>query len=157
MDTTHTQRVELHLHPIGLRAANAFVAQHHRHHGPTRGHKFSVCVVDGEGRIRGVAIAGRPVARQFDDGEHLEVTRVCTDGTPNACSMLYAAIRRAAKAMGYLPERIITYTLEGENGASLRAAGWRSDGPTHGGSWNRPSRARTDDHPTSRKLRWRAT
>lgn len=36
--------------PITLRAANAFVAQHHRHHKPARGHKFSVAVADEAGR-----------------------------------------------------------------------------------------------------------
>lgn len=148
---------ELHIRPISLRAANAFVAAHHRHHGPTRGHKFSISVADAEGRIRGVVIAGRPLARRLDDGAHLEVLRVCTDGTPNVCSMLLGAVRRAAKAMGYPPEQIITYTLEGEHGASLRAAGWELDGSTNGGSWNRPSRSRVDSHPTERKLRWRAT
>jgi hypothetical protein len=148
---------ELCLRPIGLRAANAFVCAYHRHHGPARGHKFSVAVADAEGRIRGVAIAGRPVARQLDDGLHIEVLRVCTDGTPNVCSMLYGAVRRAAKAMGYRPECIITYTLASEAGASLRAAGWEFAGYTDGGSWDRPSRSRLDSHPTERKCRWRAT
>ena len=157
IDNAHITRLALHLQPIGLRAANAFVAAHHRHHGPTRGHKFSIAVADAQGRIRGVAIAGRPVARRLDDGAHLEVLRVCTDGTPNVCSMLYGAVRRAAKAMGYRPEQIITYTLEGEDGASLRAAGWQLDGLSGGGSWDRPSRLRVDAHPTERKFRWHAT
>jgi hypothetical protein len=157
VDKMHLERLELHVGPIGLRAANAFVAAHHRHHGPVRGHKFSISVADAQGQIRGVVIAGRPVARRLDDGAHLEVLRVCTDGTPNVCSMLYGAVRRAAKAMGYKSEQIITYTLEGEHGASLRAAGWQFDGRTDGGSWDRPSRSRVDSHPTERKLRWHAT
>ena len=157
MDTTHNPTTTLHIQPISLRAANAFVSGYHRHHGPTRGHKFSIAVADANGQIRGVAIAGRPVARQLDDGQHLEITRVCTDGTPNACSMLYGAVRRVAKAMGYEPARILTYTLEEEGGASLRAAGWRLEGATPGGSWDRPSRSRVDAHPTGRKLRWHAT
>lgn len=147
----------LQVRPIGLREANAFVSAHHRHHRPSRGHKFSVSVADAQGRIRGVAIAGRPVARQLDDGMHLEVLRVCTDGTPNACSMLYAAVRRSAKAMGYPATQIITYTLESEGGASLRAAGWVQDGYAGGGTWNRPSRSRCDSHPLDRKVRWHAT
>jgi hypothetical protein len=109
IDSAHTTPLELQLQPIGLRAANAFVDGHHRHHGPTRGHKFSISVADAQAQIRGVAIAGRPVARRLDDGAHLEVLRVCTDGTPNVCSMLCGAVRRAAKAMGYRPEQIITY------------------------------------------------
>ena len=152
----YTMRSGLCIRPIGLRAANAFVAAYHRHHGPARGHKFSISVADSRGAVHGVAIAGRPVARRLDDGSHLEVLRVCTDGTPNACSMLYGAVRRIALAMGYRPEEIITYTLDTESGASLRAAGWQLEGPTGGGSWDRPSRSRVDAHPTGRKLRWRA-
>jgi hypothetical protein len=152
----YTMDLGLQLCPIGLRAANAFVAGYHRHHGPSRGHKFSIAVADSRGAIRGVAIAGRPVARRLDDGSHLEVLRVCTDGTPNVCSMLYGATRRAALAMGYRAENVITYTLESESGASLRAAGWRLDGLAKGGGWDRPSRTRVDAHPTDRKLRWRA-
>lgn len=88
------------LTPINLKMANAFVQQHHRHHKPTRGHKFSIGVSD-NGALVGVAICGRPVARRLDDGYTLEVNRLCTNGTPNACSILYAAAYRAARAMGY--------------------------------------------------------
>lgn len=80
--------------PITLKEANAFVEQHHRHHNPVVGHKFSIGCTDGE-KIVGVAIVGRPVSRHLDDGWTLEVTRLCTDGTRNACSMLYAAARAA--------------------------------------------------------------
>lgn len=108
--------------PLSLRAANAFVAELHRHHKPARGHKFSVGAHDGE-KIVGVAIAGRPVSRHYDDGRTLEVNRTCTDGSDNANSCLYGAAWRVAKNMGY--RCAITYTQEGESGVSLRAAGWR--------------------------------
>lgn len=91
--------------PMTLKEANAYVEQHHRHHGPVAGHKFSIGLSDGE-KIVGVAIVGRPVSRYLDDGWTLEVNRLCTDGTRNACSMLYAAAWRAARAMGY--KRIVT-------------------------------------------------
>ena len=95
--------------PVTLRQANAFVAEHHRHHKPVVGHKFSIgCQKNGA--LVGVAIAGRPVSRYLDDGFTLEVTRLCTLGDRNACSMLYAAAARAAKAMGY--HKIITYTRQ---------------------------------------------
>ena len=95
--------------PVSLAEANAFVAQHHRHHKPVTGHKFSIgCTADGQ--LVGVAIVGRPVSRYLDDGQTLEVNRLCTDGTKNACSMLYAAAWRAARAMGY--RKMITYILE---------------------------------------------
>ena len=111
----------LRLRPISLRDANEYVRQHHRHHKPVAGHKFSIgCEADGE--LVGVIIAGRPVSRYLDDGFTLEVTRLCTNGAKNACSFLYGAAARAAAAMGY--KRIITYTLESENGASLRASGF---------------------------------
>jgi len=112
----------LNIVPITLREASAFITLHHRHNKPPRGWKFGLGI-EVDGRLVGVATAGRPVARHFDDGRTLEVNRTCTDGTRNANSKLYGAVWRAAKAMGYT--RCITYTQATETGASLRAAGWR--------------------------------
>jgi hypothetical protein len=108
--------------PVTFREASAFVAKYHRHNKPPRGCKFCVGVVDENGVLRGVAQAGRPIARMLDDGLVLEVNRTCTDGCPNANSMLYGACRTIAKAMGY--KAIIIYTQVDETGASLRAAGF---------------------------------
>ncbi|EBZ0012553.1 hypothetical protein D5X65_02930 [Salmonella enterica subsp. enterica serovar Suberu] len=108
--------------PITLRKAQDFIALHHRHNKPPRGHKFSVGLQDDNGVLVGVATAGRPVARHFDDGVTLEVNRTCTTGERNANSMLYGAVWRAARAMGY--HRCITYTQANESGASLHAAGF---------------------------------
>ena len=120
------------LTPISLREANAFVERNHRHHKGVTGHKFSIgCTQDGE--LVGVAIMGRSVSRYLDDGLTLEVNRLCTTGTENACSMLYGAAARAARAMGY--QKIITYTLDTEAGTSLRAAGWQCAGPAGGERW----------------------
>lgn len=131
----------LHLVPVSLEWANAFVATWHRHHRPVPGHKFSVGVADEEGTLRGVAIVGRPVARPFDDGLTLEVNRTCTDGTPNANSMLYGAAWKAAKALGY--QRLITYTQQGESGSSLRAVGWKVVAELkERKGWDTPSRPR---------------
>jgi hypothetical protein len=137
--------------PTTLREANAFVALHHRHHRPARGCVAVLAVTDGE-RVRGVAIVGRPVARNAQDGWTAEVTRCCTDGARNACSLLYGAAWRAVRALGY--RRLITYTLPEEGGASLRGAGWRCLGEAGGGSWSRRERPRVDLHPTQRKLCW---
>jgi hypothetical protein len=137
--------------PCTLGLASEFVDAYHRHLDPPVGGKFAVGVALA-GRLVGVAIAGRPVARLLDDGVTIEVTRVATDGARNACSMLYSAIWRAARALGY--QRAVTYTLPGEPGTSLRAAGWRCVGLTAGGSWSRPTRERTDGHPTGPKVRW---
>ena len=111
----------LNLAPIGYKAACDFVALHHRHNKPPRGWKFGIAVLD-DTQMVGVAMAGRPIARHFDDGLTLEVNRTCTDGAKNANSMLYGAVWRAAKALGY--RRCITYTQADESGTSLRAAGW---------------------------------
>lgn len=110
--------------PVTLAEANAFVKRHHRHHKPDRGHKFSIGIgVADQGELVGVIICGRPKSRHLDNGKTLEVTRSCTDGTPNANSALYGAAWRVARELGY--DRLITYTQEGESGASLRGAGWR--------------------------------
>jgi hypothetical protein len=141
----------LEVQPVEFSEACQFVAQYHRHHKPPAGCKFCIAVSDGS-RIVGVAIVGRPVARMSDNGWTLEVTRCCTDGTKNACSALYAACWRAARAMGY--RKLITYTLPEEGGTSLRAAGWREIGRAGGGSWSRRERPRIDTHPLQEKLRW---
>jgi hypothetical protein len=142
----------LHIRTISLRDANAFIDEVHRHHKPVVGHKFSISVVDDEGTVRGVATVGRPVSRHRDDGITIEVTRVATDGCPNACSALYGAAWRAAKALGY--ERLGTYTLASEPGTSLRAAGWLPIHTVRGRSWSAPSRHRTDQHPLEDKILW---
>lgn len=142
----------LSIRPITLRAANAYVAQHHRHNRPTNGHKFSVACYDDD-RLCGVAIAGQPVARMLDDGVTIEVRRVCTDGTKNACSILYGACSRVARDMGY--KRVVTYTLASEDGASLRASGFQNCGEAGGVSWDMPGRPRkTEPVYLEKKIRW---
>lgn len=139
--------------PMELVDANAFVRAHHRHHGPVVGHKFSIGAVLSE-TVVGVAILSRPVARRSDDGWTLEVTRLATDGTKDACSFLYGAARRATFALGY--RRLITFTLPVEGGASLRAAGWKVIGTTPGRSWSVPSRPRLDKHLLGQRQLWEA-
>jgi hypothetical protein len=126
---------------VSLEEANAFVTTHHRHHKRVVGHKFSIGAVS-DGVLIGVVIVGRPVARMRDDGKTLEVTRLCTDGTKNACSFLYGCAARATFALGYA--RIGTYIRLDEPGTSLVAAGWRNMGLAGGVSWNMPSRPRAD-------------
>jgi len=123
--------------------ANAFIKQHHRHHQPLHvGFIFAVAVADEQGQVRGVALVGRPCARLQWDGWTLEVRRVATDGCPNACSALYAASWRVARALGY--RRLITYTLATEPGTSLRGAGWKCLGERRGRTWNMAARPRVD-------------
>jgi hypothetical protein len=137
--------------PITLAQANDFVTTNHRHHKKVVGHKFSIGAMLGD-KLVGVVIVGRPVARYRDDGWTLEVTRLCTDGTRNACSFLYGCAAKAAFALGY--NKVGTYTLPDEGGASLRATGWRLIGERGGGSWNCASRPREDKHPTGVKWLW---
>lgn len=152
--------MKLHIVPCDLKQANEFVRRLHRHSRPVVGHRFSVGVADEDGVLRGVAIVGRPVAMRLDDGNAAEITRVCTDGARNACSMLYGAARRAATALGYKP--VYTYTLPHEGGASLRAAGFTLDCETAGGSaamWhNRTGRKAqpVGDDLVGGKWRWTA-
>lgn len=138
------------LRPITQKEAFAFIREHHRHHDVPVGALWHHACHDDDGRLCGVAIVGRPVARKLDDGLSCEVTRLCTDGEKNACSFLYGAAARAAFALGYA--RIGTYILKSEDGTSLTAAGWRLIGETPGRSWSVPSRHRTDKHPLQPKL-----
>ena len=137
--------------PVSLAQANEFVRQHHRHHKPVAGHKFSIGCAE-NGRLCAVAIVGRPVSRYLDDGFTLEVNRLCSDGTKNACSILYAAAARAARAMGY--RKIITYTLDTESGASLRAAGWTNAGLAGGKAWTGSHRPAQPLYPAQMKYRY---
>lgn len=135
--------MSLHLVPVTFADACGFVDMWHRHHTRPVGHRYSIGAADEAGILRGVAIVGRPVARSFDDGNTLEVTRLATDGTPNTGSMLYGASWRAASAMGF--RRLVTYTQAGEGGGSLRAAGYRviAERSARTG-WTCPSRPRED-------------
>jgi hypothetical protein len=146
--------VSLRVVPIELKDANAYVAEHHRHHKRVQGHRFSIGVRDGEGVLRGAATVGRPVARMAGNPlEVLEVTRLVTDGTHNACSMLYSAAARVGRELGYL--RIQTYILDSEPGTSLIAAGWVDEGIAGGGQWKHTDgKPRRTDQPTQPKRRF---
>ena len=136
---------------VELKEANAFVAEHHRHHKPVVGHRFSLGAIK-DGALVGVSIVGRPVARMVDAKTTLEVTRLCTDGTRNACSFLYGASARAGAALGY--QKIQTYVLETESARSLTAAGWLFEETTAGGKWKHSAGPRRSDQPTCPKQRW---
>lgn len=140
--------------PISIKDAKRALRRWHRHHAhdPSKA-LFAVAVAEmGEEEPCGVAIIGPPVARMLENGWTAEVVRVATDGTHNACSKLYGAAWRAARALGY--KRLITYTLAEEGGASLRAAGYTLVGEAGGGSWSRTNRPRFDKHPMQTKIRW---
>jgi hypothetical protein len=100
------------------------VTNFHRHNKAPHGALFAVGASNGDSLV-GVGICGRPVSRHMQDGGTVEVVRCCVvdnapKGTPSA---IYAALWRAAKALGW--RRLITYTRQSESGASLRGAGWK--------------------------------
>ena len=154
--------VPLRLVPVTLSEVQKLVGTLHRHNQAPKRYRFAVGVRNTDtGDLVGVAAAAQPVARLLDDGKTVEVVRSCTDGTPNVNSMLYGALTRAAKALGF--ETMLTYTLESESGASLKAAGWMVDksglAPQ---TWNRPNRLRHDSDmfgtrlpPLENRIRWR--
>lgn len=132
--------MSLHVAPCSAAEANDYVKTVHRHNGTLPTSIFRVLVHDDERIVRGVAIAGAPKARMLMTPGTLEVSRVATDGSRNACSMLYGACTRAARALGY--RRLVTYTLEIEAGASLRASGWSLTSRTKAESWSRRQAAK---------------
>lgn len=136
--------------PITLKTASDYINRFHRHHKATVGCKFAVAVTIDD-KICGIAVCGRPVSRHLDNGYNLEILRVCTDGTPNACSMLYGACCRIAKQMGYTD--VYTYTLASENGASLKASNFECEGMAGGTHWT-GKRDRGQDIPNEMKIRW---
>ena len=143
----------LHTEPLPFDQAKAYVARHHRHNEPPLGHVFSVgCYFDGV--LVGVAIVGRPVARALDNGTTLEVTRVCTQGHPDACSKLYAACQQRARLRGC--RKLITYTLQSEKAASVRAANFRlASGRAGGARWTGKRQARRRSGATAQQLKCR--
>lgn len=144
--------MKLRVVPLTLKEANELIARLHRHHKPVVGHRFSLGARSDDILV-GAAVVGRPVARELPQYEIAEVTRLVTDGTPNACSFLYAACERVAREMGF--RRIQTYILESEPGSSVKAVNWKFDGLTSGGNWNHSWRkGRREDQPMVAKQRW---
>lgn len=156
----------LRLTPMTITRAKEYVAKNHRHNIAPQGALFAVGASNGD-ELCGVAIVGRPISRMLQDGKTCEVIRLCTDGSSNACSLLYGACARAAKSLGY--ERIITYTLESEGGASLKASGWMVDATNVGLTpWSTSKVRKRHDfienlfgkeqkRPNEPKVRWKKT
>ena len=136
--------------PINLKEANTYVTEHHRHHKAVVGCKFCIGLKK-DNNLVGVAICGRPVSRYLDDGFTVEINRLCTNGYKNACSKLYGACTRIAKEMGY--KKIITYILESENGASLKASNFVCEGKAGGKMWT-GTRCKDNGVPQEMKTRW---
>ena len=138
------------IRPITFKQACDFINKYHRHHKATVGCKFCIGLFDND-KMVGCAVCGRPVSRYLDDGLTLEINRLCTDGTRNACSMLYGACCRIGKEMGY--EEAVTYILETENGASLKASNFICEGQAGGTHWT-GERDRGQDIPPLFKTKW---
>lgn len=147
-------RFEFEVVPVGLREANEAVERLHRKLGQVQGHKFALGLRRGaDEELVGVAVCARPVARHLDDGLTAEVRRVAVDpSVVNGCTKLLGAAARAASAMGY--RRLVTYTSDGETGASLYAAGWDPIGESAGGNWGSKGRPRRRGEDEGRKVVW---
>jgi hypothetical protein len=156
--------VRIELVPVTLTEAKTLVNRAHEHNEAPLSWKFGTGIaVDGE--LVGVAMVGRPTGRGLDQQRAVEITRVCITekgAYRNAASMLYGAACRMAAAGGYLVAW--TYTMEGEDAASVRAAGFALDAelePRELDDWgsSRPRYTETlfgsRQRPTCRKFRWR--
>lgn len=142
---------KLRIRPIHLKAACEYVKMYHRHSIPPVGGKFAIACYS-DSKLCGVAICGRPISRYLDDGQTLEIYRNCTDGTTNACSKLYGACIRVAREMGYV--KVVTYTLEHEDGASLKAANFKLFGRAGGAEWTGSRKRNYYVSPKEAKFRW---
>jgi len=138
------------IRPITFAVAREFVNANHRHHKSTVGCKFCIGCFDNEVMV-GCAICGRPVSRYLDNGLTCEINRLCTDGTRNACSMLCGLVVELQKLWGI--KKIVTYILQSENGASLKASNFTCEGIAGGVKWT-GSRDKGQDIPHEMKTRW---
>ena len=140
--------------PITLKEANRFVDMFHRHNKHCRGCKFCLALYEDK-ELVGVAICGRPIARNLDNGLTLEILRVCVKDTApkGANSKLYARCRKIGQSMGY--KKVITYTLKSESQCSLRAVSARKEAEVKPGTWNRKNRKRISQPVYKQeKIRW---
>ena len=143
--------------PVRFADLRAFVRDHHLHCQPPVTWRFGAGIFNGRTSI-GVVSVGNPVARAYMHRGWVEVNRLCVrrDTAPQlrwcACSQLYGYAAREAQRRGF--NKIITYTLENEEGASFKAAGWVCEGPAGGRSWNSNTRRRNTDYAFVPKLRW---
>lgn len=143
--------MKLSIRPVTLAQAAQFVFDHHRHSDPPRGGKFAIALMRGDDLV-GVAIAGRPVSRVLQRAGYMEIIRVCVvPGVEGGCSMLYTRCKRIGQLMGY--ERFVSYNVDGETGASLRAAGFQPVATVVGRQWGCPSRPR-HEREVQNRTRW---
>ena len=85
----------------------------------------------------------------------MEIRRVATDGTKNACSFLYAASWRVTRNLGY--KKLITYILSSQNGKGLYAADFKCVGEAGGGNWHTAKRPRFTDLLNQKKIKFEKT
>lgn len=147
------------LAPCSVKAALKQVRAWHRKLPKLQGALFAARVIGPDGECCAVGLFGNPCQEWQDTGRGV-ITRIAAqEGLPKvgehaapACTMLYGALCRAAKALGY--REAWTYTLPEEPGTSLRAAGFIKMGLTDGGDYDRPSRNRKPAIRPEPKVRW---
>lgn len=150
--------------PCSIKAALKKVEECHRHLPDLQGGLFAAQVIGPSGECAGVAVFGNP-SRVWQNTGRGVITRCAaqedlpkvkdSDGEEHsapACTMLYGALCRAAKALGY--REAWTYTLPHESGKTLKAAGFIDMGWTDGGEHDRQSRRRKPAVNPAPKRRW---
>jgi hypothetical protein len=150
--------------PCTVKAAIKKVKECHRHLPDLQGGLFAAQVIGPSGECAGVAVFGNPSRVWQNTGRGVITRCAAHEGLPRvtdqdgedhaapACTMLYSALCRAAKALGY--REAWTYTLPHESGRSLRGAGFIDMGMTDGGEHDRQSRRRKPAINPAPKRRW---
>jgi hypothetical protein len=142
----------IYIRPILVAPAKEHVLANHRRLKRLAGAMWAIGCFDGEALV-GASVVGRPSARSAQQLGRLELIRMAViEGHPNACSMLYGACARAARAMGAVD--LWTYLHGDEPGTSVKAAGWIFVGMTAGGEWDRILRPRVNALDSKPKQKW---
>lgn len=117
--------MKLEIVPVTQAEAFALIARVHRHlKKPPEGWICGVGLAV-DGAIVGSGLLGRPVAPKTSKDKGIcEISRTAVpEGCRNGNSKVYAALRDAARALGYW--KVQTFTLASESGASLKGAGFK--------------------------------
>lgn len=110
------------------------VCNAHHYLGAPLSHRFSLGVFDGR-ELLGVMVWGRPIARYQDDGNTLEMTRMCLMAQRK--NLGSAALSRAVKWIkSHRAEtRLISYSDAAHKGTLYSASGWTPAPSRNGGHW----------------------
>lgn len=130
-------------------------ARHYIHSVPA-GAVIRMCFKDGQGRVIGCMMWGRPVSRKIDQDSILELQRMCfVDDTERFVeSKSLALARRYIRKHFKRVKGIISYSSEGQghDGTIYAGDNWYKLGGSSGGSWE--TRTNRKNRDLSQKTRW---